>query len=82
MKTETKITGNVIRSAAATILFSRTCVGFTWALPSKRRVLSSGSPSDMVKPATRTKTLSFADRFGPLFHDPLMRDTNWCSELS
>ena len=59
MKTERKIRGYIIRSAAVAVLFSCAIVGFTsaFSLPGRRSDLSerSGLP-------TQTKTLTFADR--------------------
>ena len=66
MKTKNKIRGHILRSAAYAALFSCVVVGFSsgfnlpgrWTGLSSRFVLSDG----VLKPATQTKTLAFADR--------------------
>jgi hypothetical protein len=66
MKTKSKTNGYIIRSAAVAVLFSSAIASFTSAfnLPNRSPSLSwrFALPGGMVKSATQTKTLSFADR--------------------
>ena len=66
MKTERKIRGYIIRSAAVAVLFSCAIVGFTsaFSLPGRWSGLSSrsGLPIRPTGLPTQTKTLTFADR--------------------
>ena len=66
MKTERKISGYIIRSAAVAVVFSCAIVGFTsaFSLPGRWLGLSSrsGLPIMPAGLATQTKTLTFADR--------------------
>src|SRR5438094_10210136 len=66
MKTERKIRGYIIRSAAVAVVFSCAIVGFTsaFSLPGRWLGLSSrsGLPIRSAGLATQTKTLTFADR--------------------
>ncbi len=65
MKTKSKIRGHIIRSAAYAALLSCLIVGFSsgFNLPARWSTLSSSVlPGSMTKPATHTRTLTFADR--------------------
>src|SRR5215470_858248 len=63
MKTKNKISGYIIRGAAIAVVFSSAIVGLTWAfsLPTRSSDLSWRS-AEVVKRATQTRTLTFADR--------------------
>jgi Glycosyl hydrolase family 99 len=63
VKTKNKISGYIIRGAAIVVLFSSAIIGFTWAvnLPNRWSDLSWRS-AEIAKPATQTRTLTFADR--------------------
>jgi N-acetylneuraminic acid mutarotase len=63
VKTESKISGYMIRSAAVVVVFSSAIVGFTWAFNLPNRWSdSSWRFAEVAKPATQTKTLTLADR--------------------
>ena len=65
MKTKSKTSGYIIRSAAYAALLSCLIVGFTsgFNLPNRWSALSrSVFPGSMTKPATHTKALTLADR--------------------
>ena len=64
MKTKSKTSGHVVRSAAYAALLSSVIIGFSSAfnLPGKWSGLSRFILPGDIKPATQTKTLTFADR--------------------
>jgi len=65
MKTKSKTSGYIVRSAAYAALLSCLIVGFTsgFNLPNRWSALSrSVLPGSMTKPATHTKMLTFANR--------------------
>ena len=64
MKTKSKISGHVVRSAAYAALLSFVIIGFSSAfnLSGKWSDLSGLILPGGIKPATQTKTLTFADR--------------------
>src|SRR6266536_643452 len=78
MKTKSKTTGYIIRSAAIAVLFSSGIVGFTSAfdLPGRWSGLSSQSaePVRMAERATQTKRLTFVDRVA---YQRAIEDVHW-----
>jgi len=66
MKTKRQTSGYIIRSAVVAVLFSFAVVAFTSAVNSPNRwpglLWPSGVSDKLVKPATQTKTLTFANR--------------------